>query len=107
MPGSFTSSTYVPRPVMNRGSSRRLLAFPNSRPSVTVAIAAPLLLRRHVLGRPLDRLHDVVVTRAPAEVALELVADLLLRRLRVALEDLGGRHDHARRAEAALEAVLL
>ena len=41
MPGSFTSSTYVPRPVMNRGSSRRLIDFPNSRPSVTVAMAAP------------------------------------------------------------------
>src|SRR5207249_2196466 len=58
-------------------------------------------------GGPLDRLHDVVVAGAAAEVALELVADLLFRRLRIALEQLVGGHDHTRRAEAALEPVLL
>jgi hypothetical protein len=41
MPGSFTSSTYWPRPVMNRGSSRRLIAAPKSRFSVAVAMASP------------------------------------------------------------------
>src|SRR5438552_12852930 len=107
MPGSFKSSTYWPRPVMNRGSSRRLIDFPNNRSAATVAMTSTSLLRGHVLGRPLDRLHDVVVTRAPAQVALELVADQLLGRLGVALEHLVDGHDHARRAETALEPVLL
>src|SRR5207249_8067112 len=107
MPRSFKSSTYWPRPVMNRGSSRRLIDFPNKRSAATVAMRSTSLLRGHVLGRPLDRLHDVVVTRAPAQVALELVADQLLGRLGVALEHLVDGHDHARRAEPALEPVLL
>src|SRR5881392_1304090 len=71
MPGSFKSSTYWPRPVMNRGSSRHLIDLPNSRSDATVAMRSTSLLRGHVLGRPLDRLHDVVIAGAPAEVALE------------------------------------
>src|SRR5712691_1702503 len=92
---------------MKRGSSRRLIDLPNSRSAAAGAIGVPLLPGRHVLSGPLDRLDDVVITRAPAEVALELVPDLLLARVRIALEHLVRRHDHARRAEAALEPVLL
>src|SRR5262249_12401992 len=65
------------------------------------------LSRRHLLGGPLDGLDDVVVARAAAEVAFEPVADLALRGPWVPLEELRGGHDHARCAEAALEAVLL
>src|SRR5216117_1336619 len=68
---------------------------------------APSLRFGHVLRSPLDRLHDVVVAGAPAQVAFELVADLLLRRFRIALEQLAGGQNHAGRAEAALQAVLL
>src|SRR5262249_38719700 len=50
---------------------------------------------------------DVVVARAPAQVAFQLVADLVLGRLGVALEDLARGHDHAGRAEPALQPVLL
>src|SRR6266852_3643035 len=107
IPGSFRSSTYWPRPVMKRGSSRRLIDLPNRRSAATVAMASTSLLRGHVLGGPLDRLHDVVVARAAAEVALELVADLRLRGLRVTLEHLVGRHDHPGRAEPALQPVFL
>src|SRR5712691_13051033 len=92
---------------MKRGSSRRLIDLPNSRSAAAGAIGVPLLPGRHVLSGPLDRLDDVVITRAPAEVALELVPDLLLARVRIALEHLVDRHDHAGRAEAALEPVLL
>src|SRR6059036_2881466 len=67
----------------------------------------PSPLRGHVLSGPLDRLHDVVVARAAAEVALELVADLRLRGLRVTLEHLIGRHDHPGGAEPALQPVFL
>src|SRR6266542_5975769 len=88
---------------MKRGSSRRLTLEPRS---LAVAMIAPPLPGRHLLGGPLDGLDDVVVAGAAAEVAFQPVADLGLRRPRRALEELGGRHDHARRAEAALQAVL-
>src|ERR1700736_6561572 len=62
---------------------------------------------RHRLRRGLDRLDNIVVAGATAEVALEPQSDLLLGRVGVALEQLLGRHDHARGAEAALEAMLI
>src|SRR5438093_8386964 len=107
IPGIFTSSTYCPRPVMKRGSSRRLMDLPKRRSDATVAMASTSLLRGHMLGRPLDRLHDVVVAGAAAQIAFQLVPDELLRRLRIALQHLVGRHDHPGGAEAALQPVLL
>src|SRR6267143_869662 len=92
---------------MKRGSSRRLIDFPNIRSAATVAIGVPSLLRGHVLGGPLDRLHDVVIAGAPAQIAFQLMSDQLLGRLGIAFEHLVDRHDHAGRAEPALEPVLL
>jgi len=62
----------------------------------------PLLRRRGI-----DRLDDVVVAGAPAKVALETKPDLALGGVGIALEQLLRRHDHPRRAEPALEAVLV
>src|SRR5258705_12325535 len=90
---------------MKRGSSRRLMLAPSSF-AVAICRPPPLPLR-HVLGGVLDGLHDVVVAGAAAEVAFQLVADVGLGGLGVALEELGRGHDHPRRAEAALQAVLL
>jgi hypothetical protein len=53
-----------------------------------------------------DRVDDVLVAGAAAEVAVEAVADFVVCRVRVALDDLFGNHDHAGGAEAALEGVL-
>src|SRR2546426_7522523 len=92
---------------MKRGSSRRLIDFPNRRSGATVAMAPTSLLGGHVLGRPLDRLYDVVIAGAAAQIAFQLMPDELLRRLRVALQHLVDRHDHPGSAEAALEPVLL
>src|SRR5713101_3640576 len=89
---------------MKRGSSRRLMLAPSS---LAVAMIALSLLRRHLLGGVRNGLDDIVVARAAAEIAVELVPDLFFRRLGVALEELGRGHDHARRAEAALQPVLL
>src|SRR5690606_11013393 len=61
----------------------------------------------HLLGRVLDRLDDVHVAGAPAEVAGDRLPDLRFRRVRVTLQQGNRRHHHARRAEAALEPVLL
>src|SRR3954451_5070390 len=94
---------------MNRGSSTRLTGAP--RTSVTTS----LLLRRdggggpfaHDPGRLADGEHDVVVARAAADVALDRVPDLVVRRVVVPRQQVRARHDHPRRAEPALQAVLL
>ena len=60
------------------------------------------------LGRGgLNRLHNVLVTGAAAEIAGDAVPDLLLRRVRVLLEEAVGAGDHPGRAEAALQAMML
>src|SRR3984893_18089516 len=59
------------------------------------------------LGGGPDGLHDVPVAGAAAEVALQAFADLLVAWIGVAVEQIGGRHDEARRAVAALQPVLV
>src|SRR5438309_8095903 len=54
-----------------------------------------------------DRLDDVHVPGAAAEVALQALPDVVLGRGRVLLEKVGGRHDEAGGAVAALQAVLI
>src|SRR3989304_4974651 len=50
---------------------------------------------------------DVLVAGAAADVALDGVPDRLIGGVRLAGEKVGGGHQHARRAEPALETVLL
>src|SRR5512144_5246 len=57
----------------------------------------------HDRGRVHHRAHDLVVARAPAEIAGQPVADLGLRRVGRALEQRLGGHQHARGADAALQ----
>src|SRR6185312_10824764 len=52
-----------------------------------------------------DGPDDVLVPGAAAQVAVDALADLLLGRRRIVLQQVDRRHDHARRAEAALERV--
>ena len=54
-----------------------------------------------------DRLDDVHVARAAADVPLQRDADLLLGRAGSALEECGRAHQHPGRAVAALEGVVL
>ena len=96
------------RPVISRWSSLRR----RSRP-ISLAASAALLGggHRHLGGRGRRRvlhgLHDVVVARAAAQVALEPEPDLLLGGMRVLLEQVDALHDHPGRAEAALQPVAL
>src|SRR5512135_2390708 len=101
MLGSVKSSVYFAWPVKSRGSSLRLTADPKT----LDAIAASL--RLHPGRGVLHRGDDVLVAGAAAEIPLEPVPDLRVGRLRVRREEVARRQDHARRAEAALEAVLL
>src|SRR5262245_66651490 len=61
----------------------------------------------HLGGGLLDRLDDVHVAGAAAQVAADAPPDLVLARVRVLTEQPGGLHDHPRGAEAALQAVLV
>src|SRR6185369_8155530 len=58
-------------------------------------------------GGPLDRPDDRRVAGAAAELPRDRVADLLLRRVRLAVEQCPGGHHHAGRTEAALQPVAL
>src|SRR5262245_5017085 len=95
---------------MSRGSSRRLMRVPicfGITGLADILAICSCFLRRWLLRRRLHLVHDVLVAGAAAEVALEAVADLVVGRIRVRLENRARGHDHAGRAVAALEAVLL
>src|SRR5580765_884405 len=98
---------------MNRRSSRRRTLWPIG---VLVASKASFMLpmacssdRRRGLARlaELDRLDDVVIAGAAADVAVERLANLVFVRLRVLLQQVDRRHHHAGRAEPALQSVAL
>src|SRR5207247_1241130 len=55
----------------------------------------------------LDRLHDVHVAGAAADVAGDRPSDVVVRWIRIAFEQRGADEHHRRRAEPVLEAVLL
>src|SRR6478752_7457850 len=98
---------------MKRGSSTRLIRAPRTSGAVSVVISSLPGLRGHRhagpdgLGCMADRRADVLVAGAAAEVALDGVPDLVVRRIRVVLEEVDRGHDHPGGAEPALEAVLL
>src|SRR5215211_2562518 len=108
IPGSLMLSVQLARPVTRAGSSLRSTPPPTNLSGASVTLVPPSghgLV--HVLLRQLHGLHDVLVARATAEVAFETLPDLLLRRVRLLLEEAYGGHDHARRAVAALQPVRL
>ena len=93
-------------------------AAPGEERLVLPALDGRADVRRPFLGRahealpiaPAAALHrgdDVVVAGAAAEVALEPLADSSLARRAAFLDQRDGRHDHPRRAVAALERVMV
>src|ERR1700729_1183285 len=82
------------------------VAIPTSLPQLFGGFGA--LAAVHGLGAGRDRFDDVVVAGAAADVALELLADgVVVEVVALAAHDIHRRHDHARRAVAALQAVVL
>src|SRR6266498_4249101 len=63
--------------------------------------------RRDSLRRRLDRLDDVHVAGAPADVALNRLPNLLFTRLRMDAQERGRAYQHPRGAVAALEGVVI
>src|SRR5512134_4080518 len=74
---------------------------------VKIPAARSVLLAAQELRAHLHGLDDVDVAGAAAEVALEPLVDLLVGGIGVVLQQPRRRHDHARRAEAALKSVAL
>src|SRR5690349_466280 len=130
MPGRTKSSIYRPWPRMKRGSSLRFIEWPMPQilASVLGSLIACLLERllirspggfeggmyppspnllAHLLGSVLHGLDDVHVAGTAAQIARDRLADLLFARVLVRGEERARGHEHARRAESALQAVLL
>ncbi len=89
-----------------RRLARDLLAGVDARqrPSHDVVLRGGrrVLANVELARRGLDRLDDLRVAGAPAQVASDRLPDLVLGRLGVVGEERLGGHDHARRAVAAL-----
>src|SRR5437764_12578235 len=58
-------------------------------------------------GSPLDRLHDIDVPGATADVSLDRLPDLVLARARIPVEQVLGGHQDSRRAVAALQGMFV
>src|SRR5439155_10569839 len=91
---------------MKRASSLRLTLWPM--PPISTAIwGLPSRGLARLSSRVLDRLHDVHVTGAAAEVAGDGLTDLELARVRIRGQKCRRGDHHPWGAEAALESVLL
>src|SRR5262245_17448191 len=97
---SLTSSTKRPAPMSSAGSSSRLTRAPNCRAPMSALLAQPA-------GGVERRRHDAGVAGAAAQVAGQRLAHVGLARIAVVAQELGERHQHAGRAEAALQAVIV
>src|ERR1700733_376292 len=74
-----------------------------TRSSVFVVVVAILCLRR----QRSNRVYDVLVAGAAAQITVETCPDLFVAGAGIALDDLFGGHDHAGRTKPALQAVLV
>src|SRR5437773_12122318 len=102
---------------MNRWSSLRrtfapmpvalMLSLPSRNGPLLGGLLRRACARAHGAGAGRDRLDDVVIAGAAAQIAFEFPADgLLVEIMTLAVHDIDRGHDHARRAEAALQAMI-
>src|SRR5476649_179641 len=104
------SSVYWPLPVIKRRSSLRRTAAP-----IPVALMAVLLETFSSTSRTLhgaragsNRLDDVVIAGAAAEIAVEFMTDgFFIQFIALAPDHVDRGHHHARRAKSALQPVVL
>src|SRR6185295_9659728 len=109
-PGRLKSAPNRARPVTLSTPSGRIWRVPTKPcgcpllcPFACPFVSVMGLSLSHSRGRVHHRAHDLVVARAPAEIAGEPVAHLGLGRIGRALEQGLRGHQHARGADAALE----
>src|SRR5262250_1676614 len=98
---------------MKRGSSLRLIEWPIPPISADVRGVGAMTSSSTSLPRPgrrrgvLDGLDDIHVAGAPAKIPGDRFADVAFGRIRIRLQERVARQHHARRAVAALQAMLL
>src|SRR6266487_3344764 len=81
---------------------------PSYRPTEELAAVRALIASgRRLAAHGKDRINDVLVTGAPAEIALEPPANTLFVRMRLTLKQFERAHDHAWRAETTLQRMML
>src|SRR6266478_4465280 len=103
-PGRLKSAPKRARPVTLSAPSGRMVRVPTYVCEFPFVIVSAMgLSLSHRRGGVHHRAHDLVVPRAPAEVAGEPVADLGLRRVGRPLEQGLGGHEEPWSADAALE----
>src|SRR2546426_452897 len=103
-PGRLKSAPKRARPVTLSAPSGRMVRVPTYVCELPFVIVSAMgLSLSHRRGGVHHRAHDLVVPRAPAEVAGEPVADLGLRGVGHPLEQGFGGHEEPRGADAALE----
>src|SRR5262249_42659075 len=96
IPGSLRSSMNLPRPRTSRGSSLRFIEWPRPLTSgilTSCRDGGRLVGAVHGCGRGLDRLDDVHVAGAAAQIAGDAPADFVFGGGGVALEQ-GDRGEH-------------
>src|SRR2546427_1153061 len=103
VPGGSMSATKFPRPVRNRSSSLRKTDSPNT--FVVWAIVSPLPGPHH-FTRGRDRVDDVLIASASAEVPRDRAPDPVFRRRVFHLQELQSCEHDPGSAEPALEAVV-
>src|SRR6266852_3057117 len=106
-PGRLKSAPKRARPVTLSTPSGRMVRVPTYVCEFPFVIVSAMgLSLSHRRGRVHHRANDLVVPRAPAEVAGEPVTDLGLRRVGRPLEQCLAGHQEARGADAALQGCL-
>ena len=82
-----------------------------SKPAIEIGVGLAVFRRLrnlHAAGGIQHRLDDVVIAGAAADIAFQLLADgLFVEIAAMAVHDIDRRHDHARRAIAALQSVIV
>src|SRR3954466_14651663 len=109
--GSFRSATNWPRPNSRRRSSRRGTERPTYPPGTTSCFIwddpALTLLAPHRFGGRHDSRDDVLIAGAAAEHCGQRLTHLGYAGRRVDAQEVQRGDQHARRAEAALQSVML
>src|SRR5205085_6226080 len=101
---SIATSNVPSRP---RRRTLRMICMRLGRHSGSALGGRPDLPAAHPLGGKLHRGDDVLVARAPAQVARDRLADLPVVPVRGLRKERLDRHQETRRAEAALQTVAL
>src|SRR5215472_9517982 len=97
--------TGAPIPVALMVLALPAIPFPDVAPSLFGCLRGSAAAHR--AGASGDRLDDVVIARAAANIAFELFTDgAVVELVAFAADNVDGRHDHAGRTEAALQSVI-